>query len=105
VDAGGFAGLAATQPLPWALLALAAAGPTAPALAALGAALASRTWLQLEVDRAIGGKGRTPYVPLRDLLSAYVFVTSFFVGTVDWRGRRYDVHADGTIASQESPRA
>ena len=60
---------------------------------------ACRLVLPLRVDHTLGVRsGRWWLVPVRDLLSFAVFVASFFVGVVSWRGRRYRVRADGTLA-------
>jgi ceramide glucosyltransferase len=36
--------------------------------------------------------------PLRDVLSFVVFVASYFGRRVEWRGHRYGVRADNTLA-------
>jgi len=62
-------------------------------------ALACRLALLHEVDRAFPGASHPRWLlPLRDLLSFLVFVSSFFVAVVSWRGQRYRVHADGTLS-------
>jgi hypothetical protein len=35
------------------------------------------------------------------MLSFLVFVVSFFVSVVNWRGRRYKVRGDGTVVPLE----
>jgi ceramide glucosyltransferase len=42
--------------------------------------------------------------PARDLLAFAVYVASFFVGVVSWRGHRYRVRADGTLARLGEPK-
>ena len=43
--------------------------------------------------------------PVRDLLSFAVYVASFFVDVVSWRGARYRVRADGTLVPIGEPKA
>jgi len=52
----------------------------------------------MQIDATIGVPiARWPLGPLRDLMSFLVFVASFFITAVSWRGHRYRVHADGTL--------
>lgn len=53
----------------------------------LGAPLTFSDWLLL---------------PLQDIISFAVWVGGFFGSTVTWRGKRYNVHADGTLGTVES---
>jgi hypothetical protein len=41
---------------------------------------------------------------VRDLLLFIVYVASFFVGVVTWRGDRYKVRADGTLIATGEPK-
>ncbi len=98
VDALGFAGTAITHALPLALLGLLLGGMT-PLAALVLVALTCRAVLQMELDRAF--RLRTGFYwwgPLRDLKSFAVFVASFFGRRVEWRGHRYGVQADNTLA-------
>ncbi len=98
VDPAGFAGLIMTHALPMAMIGVIVDGFGPAGLAVLASALASRIWLQLVVDRAIGAdRGRTLLVPVRDLLSFGVFVAAWFVAAIDWRGHRYGVDRDGIL--------
>jgi ceramide glucosyltransferase len=101
LDPAGFFGSAVTHPLPFALLALAAAPAASWAPGALALALLSRLLLQSQVDRVIGnpeGRGGSLWLgPLRDLLSFAVFVASHFTDAVTWRGQRFRVNRDGTL--------
>jgi ceramide glucosyltransferase len=46
----------------------------------------------------LGARSRSGWLgPARDLLAFAVYVASFFVGVVSWRGHRYRVRADGTL--------
>ena len=101
----GFLGLALTHPLAWALLALALA-PGAISLGALALALTARLVLAQGVDRALGvcgGWRRWAWLPLRDLLSAAIWVAAFWPGQVVWGAHRYRLGADGRMV--ETPRA
>jgi ceramide glucosyltransferase len=67
-------------------------------LAALAAALICRAWVRREVDRRAGEHtGPWWWLPLRDVLSFAVFVGSFFVSAVDWRGDRFLVDPQGGL--------
>jgi len=99
-DRLGFAGLLVTYAVPLALIGLALGGFT-PAALVVAAALACRFALQVEFNRMfeLGAVRRFYWVgPIRDVLSFIVFVASFFGRGVEWRGHRYGVRADSTIA-------
>ncbi len=102
----GFAGLALTHPLPWALLALALA-PGAATAAVLVLALAARLALAAGVDGALGrppSLRRWATLPFRDLLSAAIWATAFLSGRVDWQGRRYALTPAGRMTEAGTPR-
>jgi ceramide glucosyltransferase len=100
IDPRGFLGSLVTHPLPFVLLAVAIGDFDMLGLLLIVAVLACRLWLQIQVDLAIGSRvARWPFGPLRDLLSFLVFVASFFVASVNWRGHRYLVRADGTLVA------
>jgi len=95
----GFFGSLIAHPLPFTLLAVLLGDFDGFAVAMIGGTLLSRLMLQREVDLAIDATSwRWGLGPLRDLMSFLVFVASFFVTAVSWRGHRYRVHADGTIS-------
>jgi ceramide glucosyltransferase len=96
----GHAGSVVTYPLPLALFAAAFLGFAPVAVAALSGALASRLFLVFNSRRRLGhGKGYYAWLlPLRDVLSFFVYVASFFGRTVEWRGRRFATRADGALA-------
>jgi ceramide glucosyltransferase len=100
VDPRGYIGLGMTYPVAWAILAL----PFAPvqALVTLAAAIAARLMLVARVDRLAGPRsGQKRWLVLRDCLSFGVFILSFSVRSVDWRGVRLNMDRDGrTIRSQ-----
>jgi ceramide glucosyltransferase len=104
VDPAGFAGSAVTYPAPLAVLATIFTGAAPIGLAALGIALICRIWLQRDVDRLAGARtGPWWLTPLRDGLSFAVFLVSFFVRAVAWRGVRFRVDAQGTLTGIEEP--
>ncbi|MBS7789169.1 bacteriohopanetetrol glucosamine biosynthesis glycosyltransferase HpnI [Roseococcus sp. SDR] len=99
LNPAGYAGLALTHPLAWALLALAIA-PGALTLVGLGAVLAARLALAQGVDAALavpGGWRRWAWLPARDLLSAAVWVAGLRRGGVVWGAERYRLGADGRM--------
>jgi ceramide glucosyltransferase len=94
----GYAGTAITHAVPLALLGLLLGGIT-PLAVLVPVALACRAVLQVELDRAFNFReGFYWSGPLRDLVSFAVFVASFFGRGVEWRGHRYGVEADNTLA-------
>jgi ceramide glucosyltransferase len=104
VDPAGFAGSVVTYPVPLAILATIFTGGAPIGLAALGIALICRFLLQRDVDRlASAGTGPWWLTPLRDSLSFAVFLASFFVRAVDWRGARFRVDAQGILERIEEP--
>ena len=105
----GYAGLAITHPLPFALLATAVGAilhvsTIGPGLVAL--AIACRLVLQRQVDGLLGIDSRRWWLgPARDMLSFVVYVAGYFASVVSWRGVRYRVRADGTLAQSERLKA
>ena len=94
----GYAGLAMTHPLPYALLGAIFGGAGAFGLTAVVAAIACRLVLHVQVDHTLGVRSRSGWLgPPRDLIAFAVYVGSFFIGVVSWRGHRYRVRADGTL--------
>lgn len=72
-------------------------GAGEPAVAVASLALASRYALGYCMQRRFGLRTNYWLLPLHDLAAFAVYVTSFFGGTVMWRGNRYRVHSDGTL--------
>ena len=102
VDPAGFFGSVVTHPIPLATIAVLWSGFAAPAVAVLGAAVASRLLLQLLIARflRIGPNGLI-LGPVRDYAAFLVFVLSFWPGSIDWRGHRFALRSDGTLASPD----
>lgn len=96
----GYIGTVTLHPVPFALLAT----PFAPlaGLVTLALALGVRLLLKRRIDRLCGAPTMPDrWLPVRDCLSFVVFVASFFVRSVDWRGARLRMDADGrTIVAQ-----
>lgn len=91
-----YVGMVIGLPFPMALLAMLywpAAG-----LALVALALAARYLVVRCVDRALGGPV-APYwmAPAHDLLSFGIYVASFFVRSVDWRGTTLRMQEEGRI--------
>lgn len=100
IDLAGHLGTIATFPVPFALLALLAA-PGRWTAALLAAALGARWLLAGAVDRLAGARGGQPLLlPARDLCSFGIFLGSFFVGSVEWRGSRLAMRRDGRVAAE-----
>ena len=96
VARAGYIGSIVTYPLPLALL-----GTIFHPVAGLGialAALATRLAFAGRVDARAGGKTAPLWLlPARDILSFAVFLASFFVASVDWRGASLRMAPNGTI--------
>ena len=103
IDLPGHLGSVVTHPLPLALAGWALLGGAWPGLGAAAFALAVRMWLKSRVDavaRAGGAASATgPWwlLPIRDMLSAAVFVAALAARRVDWRGARFHVGRDGQL--------
>lgn len=99
LDPGGYLGSVVTYPLPIALIGAIFAGCHAWSLIVLGLAVGARIVLQVTVDGVIGRSRPLWRGPIRDILSFAVFVASFIVRQVSWRGQRFSVNSDGTMMS------
>jgi len=98
VDPLGYAGLAITHAFPLALLGVMLGGLT-PAAGLVPAALICRFALHAELRRCLLLRDESFWLgPIRDMLSFVVFVASFFGRRVEWRGRRYGLAAENTLA-------
>jgi ceramide glucosyltransferase len=102
VDSLGFTGLVITHAFPLALLGMAlGVAPVGLTLAALlvPATLLCRYALAAELRRTFSLPDNFFWLgPIRDLLSFVVFIASFFGRRLEWRGHRYALAADKTLA-------
>lgn len=100
LDPGGHAGSVLVHPFALALLAWMLGANAAPVFVL--AAIALRIGLCLAAERAFG-VWRHDYwlVPLRDLASFGIFVTSFLGRDVSWRGHRYSVAPGGALIADD----
>jgi ceramide glucosyltransferase len=100
IDRAGFIGSGVTHCLPLALVGAMMTSMGGFALALAGAALAARLVLAVQVDRAAGqSSGPKWLLPLRDILSFCIYLTTFFGNRVEWRGARFKVARDGRMAA------
>jgi ceramide glucosyltransferase len=98
IDVAGFAGSVVTYAVPMAALGVVFGGLT-PAVWVLAIAIACRLALQAELRRLFQLRSGIFWLgPIRDILSFVIFVASFFGRRVEWRGERYGVKADRTLA-------
>jgi ceramide glucosyltransferase len=97
LDPAGYAGSAVTHSVPWALLAgLAGAGWWA-----LGVALLARLALAARIEHITRARSAPLWwLPARDLLSFCLFASAFFTRSVDWRGGRLHMAANGRVSAE-----
>lgn len=101
IDRAGFIGSIITHVTPIALLAVLLSGGTMVTLLLLLAALAIRSAIKLRIDRLSATvSGPLWLLPLRDCVSLFVCLLTYFVGKVDWRGSRFKVTADGRLLQE-----
>ncbi len=101
IDPAGFIGSGITHCLPLALIAAVMNGGGF-SFVLVGTAMAARLALALRVDRVAGqSSGPKWLLPLRDGVSFCIYLTTFFVNRVDWRGTRFKVARDGRMAADE----
>jgi ceramide glucosyltransferase len=68
-------------------------------VAVMGITLAARLFLKRRIDGIFGTyAGPSWLLPVRDLLTFTVFVTSLFGETVHWRGSRFSVEPSGALS-------
>ena len=99
LDPLGHLGSFITYGFPIALIAAVLLDFSGFSLAVLAVTLLARLFLKRRID-AIFGANAGPFwlLPVRDLLSFAVFVTSQFGETVHWRGSRFSVEPSGAMA-------
>ncbi|HEY1329339.1 MAG TPA: bacteriohopanetetrol glucosamine biosynthesis glycosyltransferase HpnI [Casimicrobiaceae bacterium] len=104
VEPAAHAASVIAHPVALALLAAALLPAQAVTATVVALALVARIVLALRVDHTLGVPGTRAWLaPARDVLSFVVFVASFFVRSITWRGRRYRVRADGTLSPIGGP--
>lgn len=100
VAPGAFVGSVIALPLALAMLGLALTGGAMAGWAILLAALAMRVATIDGVDRAAGEPTAPLWLlPLRDLFSLAIYLATFAVHSVDWRGAQLTLEGDGRIAA------
>jgi ceramide glucosyltransferase len=98
IDPAGFFGSVVTHAVVWGLIATALLGGGAVALATLTLALIVRLWMTWQVAKVSGAAPwRWWLMPGRDILSFAIFLGSFFVRVVEWRGARFRVDPRGGL--------
>jgi ceramide glucosyltransferase len=102
----GFAASFITHAVMLGLIAALVGGFGAPTLAVFGIALACRLAMVRIVDRALKLPA-TPLwlVPVRDMLSFWVFIVSFLGNRVAWRDNTFRIAADGRLVTNGDSRA
>lgn len=101
VDPAGHAGSLVTHAIPLALLGLFLTGWGPWAWAALATTILARLVLKCCIDTAFGEPaGPTWLVPVRDVLTFCVFVTSLFGSAVVWQKERLRVGGDGALSGR-----
>ena len=99
VDPAGFAGSIVTHAVFWGLISAILWRGAWPGVAALAIALICRAWMIRQVEKVAGRiTGAWWLFPARDMLSLIVFLSSFFVRVVHWRGTRFRVDARGGLS-------
>jgi len=98
IDPGGYAGSVILHPLPLAVIAGTVAGFSVLTCSAVALAIAARIGLALRLGhRSIA---TLMLVPLRDLVSFALFVTSWFARSVDWRGAQLSLESRGRVSAE-----
>jgi ceramide glucosyltransferase len=99
VNPVGHLGTIVTFALPLALMAAVLLDFSPLSWAMLGLALGARLFLKYRIDGIFGTcAGPAWLLPVRDLLSFGVFVTSLFGETVHWRGARLSIEPSGVLS-------
>ena len=94
----GFAGSIITHPFPLALLAGFGGGGISSGLVL--SALIARLALAMRIDNLAGRRTAALWLlPFRDVLSFGIFVATFFVRSIDWRGARFRIGKDGRLSA------
>lgn len=97
---GAFVGSVIGMPFPLALLGALLAPNHAIGALIVALALLARAAMALAVDRQAGARTAPLWLlPMRDCLTLAIFVATFFTRSVDWRGQRLRMGADGLITA------
>ena len=97
-----YATLFVTQPVFCATLLLAISRGSVPAWIAFASALASRVALAASARRAFPmAQAPLALIPLRDALTAFVWIGGFFARGVRWRDRSYVIGTEGCVNSRD----
>lgn len=104
VDPAGYAGSIVLHPLPLALAGAALLGSPL-GWAGVMLALAVRGAMARRVSRITGETVAWALLPVRDMLSFALFLASFLVRSVDWRGARLRIGLNGRLTAEEKPNA
>lgn len=100
---GAYAASVIGLPLPLAVLGTLVSGQWAAGLAVIAAAVLVRGWLAWTVDRQVGEKTASLWLlPARDMFSFAVYLRSFGVRSVDWRGTRLHMADSGRVVAEET---
>lgn len=98
INPWGYGGSVITYPLPLMLMATALTGPSPLMLDLVAAVLFLRICFKLCIDAVTGASaGRWWLVPVSDILAFGLFVASFGVNSVGWRGSRFRVSREGAL--------
>jgi len=90
-----------THGFPLAILGLILTGLTPAAIAAVAITILARLVLKWSIDTAFRGPaGPIWLMPLRDVLSFGVFLTSLFGSGVVWQKERLQVRGDGALSGR-----
>lgn len=102
LNPAGFFGSIVLHPVPFALIGAALTGFAPLAIAAIAAALLSRTTIAMLVDRTTGTRtAPLLWIPLRDILSFVLFFWTYFGRAVDWRGATFTVDPTGRLSTHQ----
>lgn len=100
IDPIGHAGSLVTHPLPFALIAGFFAPSSPLSLGIVALTLACRSLIPIQMQRGFKAEGASIALgPVRDLLSFAVFLASFLPSSVTWRGHKFRVLKNGSMAA------
>jgi ceramide glucosyltransferase len=98
IDPWGYGGSVITYPLPLAMIAATLIGPLPLLLDFVAAVLVMRIAFKLCMDTVVrASAGRWWLIPVSDILAFCLFIASFGVNRVGWRGTRFRVSREGAL--------